>query len=74
MAAKKVTAATKPNVKYIVSVVEEFDYGAWYAEPTKEGALKSSIDDGYDDDAVYYVYQIELVGKYKAKTAFEEVK
>lgn len=74
MAAKKATAATKPDVKFTVSVDEEFDYGGLYAEPTKEGALKSSFNEGYDDDAVYYVYRIELVGKYKAKTAFEEVK
>lgn len=74
MAAKKAPAATKPAVNYVVSVDEEFDYGGRHAKPTKEGALKTSFDDGYDDDAVYYVYRVELVGKYKSKTIFEEAK
>lgn len=77
MAAKKVTAATKVakevKTQYMTSVDDAID-SSYYVANSQDETLRMAYDDMGDGKQTYYVYKIQLVGKFVSKQIFEEVK
>lgn len=72
MATKKPAATKETKVQFITCVDGPID-SEWYPSDSQEGALKLARED-FDDDSIYYVYKVQLVGKFVSKQTFEEVK
>lgn len=73
MAAKKPATEDKGKVPFFISGIGELDFDGDSKSEDFEESLFGAGWDG-DNSEPIFVYKVQLVGKYKIKSIFEEVK